>query len=338
MEAIQYGLGPVGIQIARLGLNRGVRFVGAVDRDPEKVGRDLGEVIGLGEKLGVAVEADPQDLLSRTGKVAVIHATGSSLKMVLPQLTELLKAGCSIVSTCEELSYPYQAHPGEAKTLDGVARSNGGRVLGTGVNPGFVMDALPLCLSMAVQDLTALRVERVVDAAGRRRPLQKKVGVGLSPGEFKAGIEEGWIRHVGLPESIRMIAAGLGWPLERVEESIEPVISRERLTSGYVPVKPGMVAGIHQVGRGFVSGRGERITLDLTMVVDGRGVDRVTIDGTPPLTMEVRGGVHGDLGTASVIINAIHGLMGLDPGLHTMLDLMRARFGPLSWGRPGLVF
>lgn len=327
MEAIQYGLGPVGSQIARLALRRGLRYVGAVDTDPAKAGQDMGPVIGLEDKLGVAVTADPADLLNRVGKVTVIHTTGSSLKVVLPQLIDLLRAGCSVISTCEELSYPYQTHPEEAAILDEVARKHGGRVLGTGVNPGFVMDVLPLCLSAAVQELSAVRVERVVDAAKRRQPLQKKVGVGLSPEGFRAGVDEGWIRHVGLPESIHMIAAGLGWTLERVEETIDPVISRERLTGGHVPVEPGMVAGIHQVARGFAGGSGERITLDLTMVVGAPGVDRVIIDGLPPLTAEVKGGVHGDLGTASVVVNAVHGLLKLDPGLHTMLDLMRVHFG-----------
>lgn len=330
MKALLYGLGPVGCRIAGLGLRRGLRCVGAVDTDPEKVGRDIGQVIGLEEKLGVAVSSDAQELLAKTGGVAVIHATGSSLKAVLPQLIDLLKAGCSVVSTCEELSYPYLTHPREAALLDEVAREHGGRVLGTGVNPGFVMDILPLCLSTAVQEISAVRVERVVDAAKRRQPLQKKVGVGLSPEKFKDGVREGWIKHVGLPESIHMISAGLGWPLDRVEETIEPVISRERLASGYVPVEPGMVAGIHQVATGYVRDAEARITLDLTMVVDGLGVDRVTLDSVPPLTMEVKGGVHGDLGTAAVVINAIHGLASLKPGLHTMLDLVRAHFGRLS--------
>jgi len=328
MEAIQYGLGPVGGQIARLGLKRGLRFVGAVDTDPAKVGRDMGLVIGLGEKLGVTVTADPVDLLAATGGVAVLHTTGSSLKSVLPQLTGLLEAGCTVVSTCEELSYPFREHPEEAAVLDRVARRNGGRVLGSGVNPGFVMDVLPLCLSTAMQEVTSLRVERVVDAAGRRQPLQKKVGVGLSEDQFREGVNGGWIRHVGLPESICLMAAALGWQLDRLEESIEPVISRERLTSGFVPVDPGRVAGIHQWACGYV-GQEVKITLDLTMVVDGRGVDRVIIDGLPPLTLEVKGGVHGDLGTAAVVINSLGGLSALEPGLHTMLDLMRAHFGPL---------
>lgn len=330
MEAIQYGLGPVGSQIARLGLKRGLRYVGAVDKDPAKAGQDMGAVIGLGEKMGVTVTADPAALLARTGKVVVLHTTGSSLKAVLPQLTELLKAGCSIVSTCEELSYPFRENPEEAALLDRVAREYGGRLLGTGVNPGFVMDILPLCLTTAAMAVTSVRVERVVDASKRRQPLQKKVGVGLSPEEFNAGVREGWIKHVGLPESIAMIAAGLGWPLDRIEESIEPVISPVRLTSSYVPVEQGMVAGIHQVARGFVKGSGEKVTLDLTMVLDGQGVDRAIIDGEPPLTMEIKGGLPGDLVTASVVVNAIQGLASLEPGLHTMLDLVRARFGPLS--------
>lgn len=330
MDAIQYGLGPVGSQIARLGLKRGLRYVGAVDKDPAKVGQDMGTVIGLEEKLGVTVTSDPGALLAKTGKVVVIHTTGSSLKAVLPQLTELLKAGCTVVSTCEELSYPFLDHPEEAAVLDETARKHGGRLLGTGVNPGFVMDILPLCLTTAAQDVTSVRVERVVDAARRRHPLQKKVGVGLSPEGFNAGVREGWIKHVGLPESIGMIASGLGWPLDRIEESIDPIISPVRLESGYIPVEPGMVAGIHQVARGFVKGSGEKITLDLSMVVDGESVDRVITGGQPPLTVEIKGGLHGDLVTASVVVNSINGLASLDPGLHTMLDLVRARFGPVS--------
>ncbi len=330
MEAIQYGLGPVGSQIARLGLKRGLRYVGAVDKDPVKVGRDMGTVIGLGEKLGVAVAEDPAEVLAGVGRAVVLHTTGSSLKVVLPQLMQLLEAGCSVVSTCEELSYPYREHPEEAAMLDRTARKCGGRLLGTGVNPGFVMDVLPLCFTTAAQEVDSVRVERVVDAAGRRVPLQKKVGVGLSPGEFKAGVGDGWIRHVGLPESVGMIAAGLGWTLERIEETIEPIISTVRLSSSYVPVDAGMVAGIHQVARGFVSGAGEKITLDLIMVVDGDSVDRVMVSGSPPLTMEIKGGLHGDLATASVVVNAVRGLETLEPGLHTMLDLVRARYWPLS--------
>lgn len=330
MEAIQYGLGPVGCEIVRLGLKRGLRYIGAVDSDPGKTGRDLGLVAGLGRELGVLVTDDVEDLLARAGGVVVTHATGSSLQIVLTQLIDLLRAGCTVVSTCEELSYPYLAHPEEAAVLAEAANRHVGRLLGTGVNPGFVMDVLPLCLTLASQEVISVQVERVVDAAKRREPLQKKVGAGLSREEFARGVDSGLIRHVGLRESVAMLAAGLGWQLERIDEQIEPVISGERLRSAYVTVEPGGVAGIHQVARGFVNGAGPKIVLDLTMALGKEGLDRITVDGQPPLTLEVRGGVHGDLATASVVINSIPGLVSLPPGLHTMLDLLRARYGPLA--------
>ncbi|MEW5899212.1 MAG: dihydrodipicolinate reductase [Bacillota bacterium] len=330
MEAIQYGLGPVGCTIVRLGFKRGLRYIGAVDCDPGKAGRDLGLAVGLGRELGVPVTEKAEDLLARAGGVVVTHATGSLLKQVLPQLIELLAAGCTVVSTCEELSYPFWAHPEEAAVLDEAAKKHRGRLLGTGVNPGFIMDFLPLCLTLASQEVASVKVERVVDAAGRREPLQKKVGAGLSREEFVRGVESGAIRHVGLPESVAMLAAGLGWPLEKIDEEIEPVISSRRLSTGYVTVEPGGVAGVHQVARGYVNGGGARIVLDLKMAVGEAGVDRITVEGQPPLTLEVTGGVHGDLATASVIVNSIAALASLPPGLHTMLDLARARYGLLA--------
>ncbi|MGB9846024.1 MAG: dihydrodipicolinate reductase [Desulfotomaculales bacterium] len=333
MKAIQYGLGPVGCAVVRLGIERGLRYVGAVDQDPGKVGRDLGLAAGLEEPLGVAVASEAGKVLAQNGGLVVTHATGSSLKKVAGQLTELLAAGCTVVSTCEELSYPYLRYPEEAALLDETAKKYGGRLLGTGVNPGFIMDFLPLALTAAAQKVTALRVERTVDAARRREPLQRKVGVGLSKEEYLRGVEEGLIRHVGLPESAAMLAAGMGWKLERFEEEIEPVIADRPLQGANGTVAPGFVAGTRQVLRGFVSGPEPEITLDLKMALGEEEVDKIVIAGRPPLTFQVCGGIPGDLATAAVLLNSLAGLLELPPGLHTMLDLNRARFRLFSAGK-----
>jgi 4-hydroxy-tetrahydrodipicolinate reductase len=326
MKAIQYGLGPVGCAVVRLGVERGLRYIGAVDQDPGKVGRDLGLAAGLEEPLGVTVAGEAGKVLAQNGGLVVTHATGSSLRQVAGQLVDLLKAGCTVVSTCEELSYPYLRYPEEAALLDETAKKCGGRLLGTGVNPGFIMDFLPLALTAAAQKVTALRVERTVDAARRREPLQRKVGVGLSKEEYLRGVEEGRIRHVGLPESAAMLAAGMGWKLERFEEEIEPVIADRPLRGANGTVEPGFVAGTRQVLRGFVSGPEPEITLDLKMALGEEEVDKIFIEGHPPLTFQVCGGVPGDLATASFLINSLAGLLELPPGLYTMLDLNRARF------------
>ncbi|WP_027717368.1 hypothetical protein [Desulfovirgula thermocuniculi] len=326
MQLIQYGLGPVGCAIARVVLRRGYKFLAAVDSDPHKAGRDLGEVIGWEEKLGVPVYGSFQEVLPAGGGAVVTHATGSFLPAVAPQLLELLEVGCTVISTCEELSYPYLRYPQEAAALAEAARRGGGKVLGTGVNPGFIMDFLPLVLTLCAQEVSALEVRRKVDVASRRGPLQVKVGVGLTPEQFEQGRREGKIGHVGLPESVAMLAAGLGWSLAKIEESVTPVIADRPIVGGVVEVLPGRVAGLHQVATGYREDGEAAIRLDLTMTLGGESLDRITINGTPPLTFEVAGGVHGDLATAAVVVNCIPALAELPPGLYTMLDLNRAHY------------
>ncbi|MDQ7844270.1 MAG: dihydrodipicolinate reductase, partial [Armatimonadota bacterium] len=204
----------------------------------------------------------------------------------------------------EELAYPWHHHPKEATLLDELARRRGGRVIGLGVNPGFVMDALPVVLTAPCRHVDRIAVERVVDAGQRREPLQRKVGVGLTVEAFRRGVDEGTIGHVGLPQSAAMVARALGWRLERIEETVEPEADRT-----------GRVTGLHQVCRAYSDGDA-RITLDLTMATGvGRGRDVIRIDGIPPITVVIDGGIHGDIATWAVLVNAIPRVLAAPPGL-----------------------
>ncbi len=181
IRTIHYGIGAMGAEVVRLCLNRPeIEIVGAIDTHPSKAGLDLGEAAGASRTLGISVAYDAEPLLKDVYADVVIHTTGSSLTSVYPQLLSIVSSEKSIVSSCEELAFPWVRYPEISRKLDRRARETGVRVLGTGVNPGFVMDFLPLVLATACQQVHSIRVERVVDAASRRMQLQRKVGVGLS--------------------------------------------------------------------------------------------------------------------------------------------------------------
>ncbi|MFN2442329.1 MAG: dihydrodipicolinate reductase [Thermoanaerobaculia bacterium] len=312
----QFGLGPIGAEIARLMLTKPwIRLVAAVDIDPAKVGRDLGDVLGLDRSLGIKVTPKLETRVD-----AVVHSTGSRLSDVREQLLSLLSAGAHVVSTTEELSFPLDGKIRE--DLQRAARGNNVTLLGTGVNPGFVMDKLPLTLTAVCQSVEALDIFRIVDAAQRREPLQRKVGAGQTREQFNEAVRTGKIKHMGLRESLMMVANGLGVDLDEVsDESILPVMAEERVLTQYLQVEPGQVAGVHQMIRGEAKGK-MRINLDIKMYVGAKDPrDEVTVHGNPNVRMRIDGGVHGDRATAAMAVNAIPRVVAARPGVLTMDDI-----------------
>ena len=330
IRVIQYGIGPIGASIARLMRHKPfLEIVGAIDSDPRKAGRDLGEVVGAADApWGVLVSADAAPVLAKPADI-VIHSTSSYLTSVMDQLLACVAAGLCIVSTCEELSYPFRKHPDLSRTLDTAAKEEGVALIGTGVNPGFVMDKLPLTLSAAAQRIDCLSAVRVVDASKRRLPLQKKIGAGMTPDEFRAQVQAGVIKHHGLPESIAMVADGLGLALDDISETIEPMIAPEVIRTEFLEVAPGQVAGVHQVARGMAAGK-EKIFMELKMYVGAKDpADTIVLKGEPDLTLTIAGGTHGDVATAAVVVNSIPSILAANAGLRTSRDLPLSFFGSL---------
>jgi 4-hydroxy-tetrahydrodipicolinate reductase len=316
------GLGPIGAGIARLALDTdGLQVVGATDIAPDKAGKDLGPVLGLQRRLRVKVEGNPARLLRRTRAEVAILSTTSSAKAIKPQVLALVAKGMNVVTTCEELSFPAPANAAVFREIDRAARRKKVSVLGTGVNPGYAMDALALMLTAPCATVNRVAVTRVVDAGTRRLPLQRKVGAGLNLNQFRRAMTEGTVKHVGLPESVQMIATALGWKLERVDETLEPAIAPRDLDTEFLRIPAGAAAGIKQVARAYRNGE-LAISLDLQMYVGAESPrDHVLIDGTPPIDMTITGGVAGDLATAAIVVNAIPKVLAARPGLLTMRDL-----------------
>ncbi len=322
VRVVQYGLGPIGCETAKVLLEKeGIDLVGAVDIDPNKVGKDLGRVLGLRKKLGIRVTDDAPALFRKEKVDIVTHTTSSFFREVYEQLESAARAGVCVVSSTEEMLYPQLRNPGLAVKLDGIARKHGSTILGTGVNPGFVMDTLALVLTGVSKNVRSIRVTRRVDASTRRMPLQRKVGAGMQPAEFRRLVRQGKLGHVGLMESMFLVAAGLGWKLTTTREKAEPVLAGRKVVTRYFKVAAGEVAGIKHTASGFCGGR-KVIDMDLRLYLGApHPMDSVEIDGDPPLHLVIHGGVAGDVATVASLINAIPRVLESEPGLMTMLDL-----------------
>ena len=322
IRVVLVGLGPIGSAVARQLLTRkGFQIVGAVDIHPLKVGKDAGDVLELGRRLRVKVTVSIGKTLKAAKPDVAVLCTSSSLKQVLPQVEEILKQRVPIVTTAEEAVYPVPRNRRLARQVDEAARKAKVAVLGTGVNPGFVMDALPIALTAICERVDRVEVHRVQDARTRRLPFQQRVGAGLTTEQFERGVKAGALGHVGFTESIHMIAASLGWTLDRVTDDIQAKLAQEVVESELLAVDPGYVCGMVQDGVGYVKGE-PRIALHLEAYLGApASYDSILIEGSPRTYSRIDGGVPGDIATASLAVNAIPAVLAAAPGFRTMRDI-----------------
>ena len=329
IRVLHFGLGPIGTAIVKQIASRpGFKIVGAVDIDSAKSGRDLGDVVGLNRRIGVKISNDAAKTLKATRPDVAVLCTSSSIKKVLPQIEMILKFKTAIVSTTEELSYPGYTHIRQARRIHAMAKKAKVAVLGTGVNPGFAMDALPIALTAVCERVERVVVNRVQDARIRRLPFQQKIGAGLTTEQFQRKVDDGSVRHVGLTESIAMIADALGWTLDRISDEIQPKLASVTISSEFLAVDPGYVCGIIQDGVGYRKNE-PAIKLHMEAYLGSpETYDSVEIEGSPSLSMKITGGIHGDVATASIVVNSIPKVLAAAPGLHTMRDLPLPSFFP----------
>jgi hypothetical protein len=324
IKVIVYGVGVVGGLIAGSLLEKeGIEIVGAVDVAENKVGRDLGEVLGLKRKLGKKISESLDAVLSKTKADIAVHATSSYFKDTYPQISAIVEHSVNVVSTCEELSYPYASETKLAKKLDSLAKQHDVTVLGTGINPGFLMDTLVITLTAPCQKIDKIEVVRIMNAATRRLPFQRKIGAGLTVEEFKEKIEKKQITgHVGLEQSVAMIANALGWKLKKiVAEPVKMVIAEKPVESSDIKVDEGEIAGLKQTAYGLIENR-EVIILDFRAYIGAEEeYDAIKIEGVPNIRQKIQPCVHGDIGTVAMIINAIPKVINAPAGLLTMKDL-----------------
>ena len=329
IRVMPFGLGPIGAAVARQVASRpGFKIVGAVDTDPSMTGRDVGDVIDLGRRLGVRVNDDAARAVKAAKPHVVVHCTDSSIKKAVADFEAILRSKAAVISTTEELAYPGYTHVRQARQIHALAKKAKVAVLGTGVNPGFAMDALPIALTAVCERVDRIQISRVQDARLRRLQFQQKIGAGLTAEQFQKKVDEGLVRHVGLTESIAMIADALGWTLDRITDDVLPKLATVTISSEFLAVDPGYVCGIIQDGIGYRKGQ-PVIRLHLEAYLGApESYDTVDIEGSPRLSMKMPGGIPGDLATAAIVVNSIPKVLGAAPGLHTMRDLPLPSFFP----------
>lgn len=330
IRLVQYGIGAMGSLMVRLASRKAnLEYVGAVSASGRYSGVDLGEASGLGKQLGVTVKSSLEQVLEETRADVMLHATVSTMRELVPEILPAIQAGLNVISVAEELSYPWERSHDLASELDRVAKKHRVKVLGTGINPGFLMDLLPLNLSGICGSVTAIRVRRVTDFSVYGQSVMKHIGANLAPEEFERGLQDGSIiLHVGLPESIQMVARGLNWRLGQLREDRHALVTRTDRIAQSIRVQKGRVCGFRQTARG--QAKGNTIELEIFGIIlpnpseDGVSPGTwVEIEGNPGMNVAISGGIceAGGLATASHAVNAIPSVFDAKPGLLTVREL-----------------
>lgn len=340
IRVAQWGLGAMGQGVAKVILAKdGLELVGAFDISPGLAGKDVGEVLGVGPA-GVRISNDPASILDPEKVDVITIATTSWVKKQLPDLKAIISAGINVVSIAEEMSAPEAQNPEEAAELDALAKENGVSAVGVGVNPGFVLDHLVVVLTAGSQEVTSIEASRINDLSPYGQTVLSTQGVGTTPEEFKAGVADGSIvGHVGFPESVRLISDALGLGVDRVEQTLEPIIAKVSRQARDRIIEPGKVAGCNHIAVGY-RGDQEIIRLIHPQQVDpgAEGVDTgdyITIHGVPEISMSTGPEIAGGKATAGIAVNTIPRIFAATPGLKRIIDLPSptALMGPEAYER-----
>jgi len=326
VKVIIWGLGAMGGGMAKMVLRKnGMQIAGAIASRPEKSGKDLGEILGLNERTDVLVSTDVDEVLGKKADV-VLLATSSFAKEVFPQIKKIVESGKNVITIAEEMAYPAYSEPKLAESIDSIAREHGVTVLGTGINPGFVLDTLIIALSGACIDVKKITARRINDLSPFGTTVMRTQGVGTTVEEFKKGLDDGSIvGHIGFNESITMISEAMGLGIDEIKQTREPIVSKTHRESPYVKVEPGMVAGCRHTGIGLRKGEPviilehpQQIRPEAENVETG---DYINIEGTPNINLAIKPEIPGGLGTIAAAVNMVPQVVNAKPGLVTMKDL-----------------
>jgi 4-hydroxy-tetrahydrodipicolinate reductase len=322
IRVVIQGLGKIGGLIAKGIIQKpGLELVGGIDVSPEIMGKDLGEVIGIGKNLGMRTSDDIEAVLSESKPDIVVVSTRSFVDMIYPDLVRIIKCKVDVISTCETLVYPYYRYPDLAKNIDELAKEYGVSVVGTGINPGFMLDALVMVLTAPCVEVKSVFAKRQLDLARRRYSLQKKSGLSLNPEEWKEKFKKKEITgHVGYAESAAFVAYTLGWRVNKIEEWQDPIVADKPLKTDFFDIQPGQVAGRSGGARALLKGE-EVVRVEGVSAVNIPEYEEIVINGNPSVHWKNDGGTHGDLGTVGIFCNMIPRVINAPPGLLTMKDI-----------------
>lgn len=324
-----WGFGAMGSGMAQMLLKKkGIEIVAVCDRNDQRVGKSIYDVLEVerGDRPEVIINSNQEEAFTEKSADIVLLATDSFTKNAFDKIKFILERKMNVISTAEEMAYPQAQEPELADKLDKIAKENGVSVLGTGINPGFVLDLLILALTGTCEEVNHIKASRVNDLSPFGHAVMEEQGVGVTKEEFERGIADSTIAgHVGFPESIRMITDGIGWNLDKVDQTREPIMSNVHRKSKYAEVAAGNVAGCRQCGYAYVDGE-LKIEMEHPQQIlphlEGQGTgDYVTISGTPNINLQITPEIPGGVGTIAMCVNSIPHVINARPGLRTMLDI-----------------
>ena len=303
-----------------------LELAGVYGKRRERSGLDVGRAIGLGRELGLTVDADLTSLAARTEPDVAIQATCSSLEDAWPEIETLLRQGISVVSIAEQMAYPSCSSPTIAAAMDDLARAHRVAVVGTGINPGFVLDLLVILLTGVCLSVDSITASRANDLSQFGPTVLRAQGIGMTPAAFEAGVKAGTIMgHIGFAESISMMASALGLEIDSIEQTIEPIVSDVRRETAFATVEPGCVAGTrhkavaYRQGKPFITlNHPQQVRPELVGVETG---DLIEINGIPDIRLAGKPEIPGGIGTIAIAVNVIPRILAAAPGLHSMADL-----------------
>lgn len=324
-----WGFGAMGSGMAKMLLTKkGVDIVGVCDMHPDRVGKDFHDVVGVdrGDRKEVIISPKIEDVVFEGSCDLCLCATDSFTEKAFPRLKYVLEQKVNVISTAEQMAYPKAQNPDLAAKLDEIAKANGVSILGTGINPGLIMDLLVVVLTGCMTDVEHIESKRVNSLSPFGPAVMEEQGVGITVDEFNAGCEDGSLAgHVGFHESVGMIGEAIGWDVEKFEQQMKPIVTTVDRTSPYGFAAAGNVAGVNMTGQGYVDGEvkidmihPQQIEPEMEGTFTG---DYVTIKGTPEVSASIKPEVEGGLGTIAMCVNMIPQVLNADPGLHTMLTL-----------------
>jgi len=329
VKVVIWGFGAMGSGMARMLIKKkGVDIVGVCDRHADRVNKSIYDVLGVerGDRPEVIIKENVEEVITEKCADVALLATDSFTKNAFPRLKYVLEKKINVISTAEEMAYPQAQNPDLASELDKIARENGVSILGTGINPGLIMDLLVVVLTGCMTDVEHIEAKRVNSLSPFGHAVMEEQGVGITVEEFEKGVKDGTLAgHVGFTESIGMISDAIGWKLDKLEQQMAPIITNVDRKSKYGFAAAGNVAGVSMTGQGFVDGE---VKIDMIhpqqiepeMVGTHTG-DYITIKGTPEVNMSIKPEVEGGLGTIAMCVNMIPQVINAEPGLKTMIDL-----------------
>ncbi|MBV7271544.1 NADP-binding protein [Clostridium sp. PL3] len=324
-----WGFGAMGSGMVKMLLKKkGVDIVSVCDMAPHRVGKSIYEVLEIekGSRPEVIIKPEIDEVLTEGCCDVCLVVTDTFTKKVFPKIKTVLEKKINVITTAEEMAYPQAQNPELAAELDKIAKENGVSILGTGINPGLIMDLLVVCLTGCMMDVEHVEAKRVNSLSPFGPAVMEEQGVGATVEEFEKGVKDGTLAgHVGFAESVRMIGDAIGWKVEKFEQQMKPIVTSIDRKSPYGFSKAGDVAGVNMTGQGWVDGEvkidmihPQQIEPEMEGTETG---DYITIKGTPDIHMANKPEVEGGIGTIAMCVNMIPHVINADPGLKTMIDL-----------------